>query len=484
MVLTAFIGVDAESATYTPGTPITDVSITSHSDFDIVYARGEYTFTCTTSSDKDYSDEDELREVDDPVTYEWSGAGTFDITNGTCVTWTAPDAKGQITITVTVSDSPLADDANKTDSVMLTVNAAINVKDSPYNAAGDGITDDSKAIQRAINNAKGEGKVILLKDGTFKVESGVRLGANTILVGENAILKSGASIYALLTVNSGCLVKNLVLDGNNCAHKGIQILSNATNVTVKKCTIQNFQIGTASNAYGIFVYQACDNIKIISCIIKDLSTDGNHRTTRGIYIYDANNIIIDNCNLHNITAFDDGDCIYVSMPKSDPNDPSSPWKSCAVKIQNCKFSNFTKRGLKLQCSGAVIKNNWFNIVDGNCLRAGIEFFGELTRITDNEIHINKAIAGILGSKGFGSTIEDNIIELDTSERAEIFKGSQTAAIRLDDANGVSIAGNVIKARRGLFWHNVANATFTGNTLDVNKPTCGYGYSIKNTFQTK
>jgi len=56
---------------------------------------------------------------------------------------------------------------------------AVSVKAPPYNAKGDGWTDDSEAIQRAIN----ENKVVFLPKGYYSIERTIKLNANTNLIG-------------------------------------------------------------------------------------------------------------------------------------------------------------------------------------------------------------------------------------------------------------------------------------------------------------
>ena len=115
---------------YTQNTPITPVSITSPSNNYVVCIDQTITLTCSTSTDSDiyhhcvnnvWTEE----PVDDPVTHTWSGAGTFDPTTGTSVTWTAPSTAGQYTITVTATDSPKYDDSldnpDPTDSITVYV---------------------------------------------------------------------------------------------------------------------------------------------------------------------------------------------------------------------------------------------------------------------------------------------------------------------------------------------------------------------------
>lgn len=128
--------------TYEEYTDITDVNITGTlSDGASVPIDTEYTMQCSTSTDTDkYCDANGLHYPDDPVTHTWSGAGTFDPTTGTSVTWTSPSSTGDKTITVTADDSPLADETEKTDSITVTV---VKVDEIQYNDPNTGWTDAS-----------------------------------------------------------------------------------------------------------------------------------------------------------------------------------------------------------------------------------------------------------------------------------------------------------------------------------------------------
>lgn len=125
LIILGFTCIALATWTYETYTAITDVSITSHSDDDIVYVGQEYTVTCTTSTDDDRCIEAPQDVVGDKVTHTWSGDGSFAAPGtGTSLIWTAPASAGSATITVTADDAgdpDFADDASKQDSVTLTV---------------------------------------------------------------------------------------------------------------------------------------------------------------------------------------------------------------------------------------------------------------------------------------------------------------------------------------------------------------------------
>lgn len=50
----------------------------------------------------------------------------------------------------------------------------VNVKDAPYNARGDGVADDTRAIQAALNAFPNGNRVIYLPDGTYKISDTLR----------------------------------------------------------------------------------------------------------------------------------------------------------------------------------------------------------------------------------------------------------------------------------------------------------------------
>ncbi len=60
---------------------------------------------------------------------------------------------------------------------------AINVKNAPYKAKGDGVTDDTAAIQNAID-ACPEGKAILIPQGTYRISGSLRLSRGIAVRGD------------------------------------------------------------------------------------------------------------------------------------------------------------------------------------------------------------------------------------------------------------------------------------------------------------
>ncbi|MHC4155340.1 MAG: hypothetical protein ACYST6_10530 [Planctomycetota bacterium] len=174
-ILIALCPVHVAIAGYTTWTPITNVTITSHSDGDIVLAGCQYTLTCTTSTDVDCHDGDHTHN--DPVVHTWSGPGTFDPTTGTSVTWTAPCTGGNATITVTASDnsSPVyANDTDKTDSVTLAVHTMIYVNENATVGNDDGTTwaNAFLKLQDALDAADSDCLEIWVAKGTYYPDEG------------------------------------------------------------------------------------------------------------------------------------------------------------------------------------------------------------------------------------------------------------------------------------------------------------------------
>jgi hypothetical protein len=93
----------------------------------------------------------------------------------------------------------------------------VSVKD--FGAVGDGVTNDTAAVQAAINAATSGGGVYF-PAGTYLITSGLTVSTNTIrLYGDAAylngtMLKAGAPNFDILTIGSyGVFISNLVFQG-------------------------------------------------------------------------------------------------------------------------------------------------------------------------------------------------------------------------------------------------------------------------------
>jgi hypothetical protein len=125
-------------------------------------------------------------------------------------------------------------------SEIMTINADpnlgyINVKSPPYNAAGDGVTDDTNAIQQALNDigALGGG-VVFVPEGNYLIATQLTLPASTVLKGLASHVQrnwgdpsqkhvSGTTLLAIADAGNETGTPFITLAGHNSGIEGLQI---------------------------------------------------------------------------------------------------------------------------------------------------------------------------------------------------------------------------------------------------------------------
>jgi hypothetical protein len=141
----------------------------------------------------------------------------------------------------------------------------VSVKDAPFNAAGNGVTDDTKAIQAAINYATANNSVtffpssgtvdyrvsqLVIPSGAILqgVSSGTYPG-NKSIAGVSALARLGGTNRDLLLIPDGnnyCHIRDIQIDGNkknNTTGDGIHISDGAAGqegqITIERCYVHD-----------------------------------------------------------------------------------------------------------------------------------------------------------------------------------------------------------------------------------------------------
>jgi parallel beta-helix repeat protein len=132
--------------------------------------------------------------------------------------------------------------------------ATFNVKD--YGAMGDGIADDTPAIQKAINAAS-SGDTVYVPKGAYSIKHALQAKSHTAITGESQngarILYAGTTQDAILRLNNitGVEVSRLTLDGNNNVNAIAGIFANqGGRHSLHDLTIQNLA-GAANGPIAI-----------------------------------------------------------------------------------------------------------------------------------------------------------------------------------------------------------------------------------------
>jgi len=150
------------------------------------------------------------------------------------------------------------------DSVATNVEAKlsqyVSVKD--FGAVGDGVADDTAAIQAAIDEANG----VFFPTGSYLVNAQIDLKSNLLLFGEGGskiVLDTGVTPYVLRgSATNNVTIRDLEIEGNGASGFSTVYITNATNVTVDNCVI------TKSGANALY-FVGCLFAKVQNCVLSN-----------------------------------------------------------------------------------------------------------------------------------------------------------------------------------------------------------------------
>ena len=190
-------------------------------------------------------------------------------------------------------------------NVQLKLQESVSVKD--FGAVGDGVTDDTVAIQAAINASK---RVEFIKGQTYNVNGTISLREELDIVGNGATIHqtstSDISTFAILT--GGTVAENITVynlkfttAGASTIGTALNISNNVRRVIIDDCIIYGFGRGIfldgaynsninrceiSDGQYGIYLDDGCHAAMLINNNVDNSSSAGVYgQNARDISIY-------------------------------------------------------------------------------------------------------------------------------------------------------------------------------------------------------
>jgi len=278
----------------------------------------------------------------------------------------------------------------------------INVKE--YGAAGDGVTDDTMAIQKALEN--GSNHKVYFPEGTYNISKELKLFDHTKIVGDKAVIKASSDLLSVFIIQGkNVSIHSLTIDGNDTSLRGITIAEGSRDVEIENSQLCHFTqpndpylsqlTVSAIRIEGGTSNITIDHNKIEHVRARNPVKGWGHLIARGILISPVNNqqetsqyIKISNSVFTNIGPKDDGDGIVVQGFK----------EPVQLEIRDNSFYDNHKRAIKIQSPGVLIKGNQiYNNFDENNfyttytsskeydMWAAISVYADYTTIENNTI---------------------------------------------------------------------------------------------------
>lgn len=302
-----------------------------------------------------------------------------------------------------------------------------------FGAVGDGVADDTAAIQATIDfvAALGGGGV-LFKAGTY-LTSKIILTNNLTLFSVGAVLKlKNASDSALIEIPIGSfnvVLDHIEIDGNSVNNIGtpatvglISILSTdvapTKDVWIEKCLIKD------AHQNGIFLNDGCERIHILNCLI-----DGA----------------------------DQGSCIFMSPSTGTVKQLSIVGNTCLDSLE----PQIHAQGNHL---GVVIANNYCDGTSSSATSPNIRVIdqgNECVLIDGNEL-LNSNQHGV-SAGGLGVTVSNNIIR-EFNDTGIVLSNGDGSSLEIGVVIGNNIFGGA-SAKNGIVASDAPGASITGNTCE-------------------
>ena len=297
---------------------------------------------------------------------------------------------------------------------VISKNSYIDVKS--YGAKGDGDTDDTVAIQTALNDINSSGGVIFFPVGEYKITSGLTINGKTNVkifgLRKTSHIKAHTATFDMLTLlnNSDISIESLFFEGASVeAVKGSGysaiVIHDSPRILIKKCNFRGTNNGVII-ALGNKDCIVSENI-FLSLVGK---TSGNGY---GVYTISEGTVITNNM-FYNIPRHD----IYLSGKDADNGarfcvvtgnisygNQAEAIALYATVEQRAVSNNLIKENTFISAIGGRVigltQNSIYNIIEGNIFynSSGISIFCEGS--TANNTYPNKNI--ISGNMIYGSS---------------------------------------------------------------------------------
>ena len=339
-----------------------------------------------------------------------------------------------------------------------TSNRVVDVR--TFGAKGDGVTDDTAAIQRGVDAVAGSGGTLRIPRGIYLVNAlaqgrcGIRLGSNlTLRLEEGAVLKviPNASPMYILLLASGVSHVNIVgsgiLEGDLGSHQGtegeggycLQVSNGAKHIAVEGIT--------ARNAWGdgFYIDEATE--------VTFSHVQADHNRRQGMSIVGADQLIVENSRFTRTTGYIIDGTFYSGLGLDI--EPYEGRTVSRVTITGCTLSENQGGGLNASVAGAHARTAHVSdvVIDRNTLarngsvdnpHPGIQISGNTLRqrISNNRVEGNASIGIYVRSGASEVHITGNqVIGTLASPKARDRVDRPGYGILLSDVGGNTVSGN-------------------------------------------
>jgi hypothetical protein len=313
--------------------------------------------------------------------------------------------------------------------------APINCKD--YGAVGDGVADDTAAIQLALSAGNSSDRPVYLPPGTYKISSTLAPQAGVKFYGDGGRL-TGAGRKTLITtanaLNPMIDISNLKwgyfgginLDGANTAVNGVGGINVfgavVENVRSEQMTANGFRLTNDNTGLG------CFSNSFIRCTASD---NGDAGFLLDHFASNINDIVFDDCQALS--------CQYGIRE-------SGLQQGRNITIQNCDIENCSDYGVVVTSKGFVITGTYFEF-------NGTSIFVDNSNIVAQQGGI---ISGCTILSTFGGT------DVGINVNASYYTTIDSCWIT-ECATGISVAGSSLytQIRNCFFGDNTTNVSDSG-----------------------
>ena len=245
---------------------------------------------------------------------------------------------------------------------LLQSNGTIDIKQ--YGAKGDGTTDDTAAIQAALDTTSTE---IVFPDGTYRLANATTSPALTSSVADRRIFGSGIITAtdqvkkALQVTGANTVIDGLHIDGNNFIGYAIEMA--ALNPTVRDCYIHDLNGFTDWGGIAIRLdFDGLDTTALVcNNVIKNLQGVGDATGGNGVGMQraiahetdqDCTAQILITGNVIEDVMGEEGDSIVIA------GGTTADTKFVPAVISNNTINGWTRRGIKVAANGVTIAGNF------------------------------------------------------------------------------------------------------------------------------